>query len=211
MRDVAEQSIGWLVLAGIVLAVILAKRRHENKFSAAVSAARAEGHAEAVAALNAQQHVSVAVDASNRAASEHRCLDPFTCSVCSPALLAVVRAYRGVGAAGVAGALTGGNNDDNNLDHDDDSRADDYGRVVRGGRGFPGAILGDDSRRAEGDRHASDHARTGGDLAGLSGESLRPALVADMQRRPWAYDEADPRFERGVPVANGRRGRGPGR
>lgn len=209
MRDVAEQSVGWLVLAGIVLAVILAKRRTENKFSSAVSAARAEGHAEAVAALNAQQHVNVAVDASNRAAGDHQCLDPFTCSVCAPALLRIVRAYRGGGAVGVAGSSWSYDDDQHD---DDDSRADDYGRVVRGGRGSAAAVEQLDGGSAAG--VGGDRDRVG-DPGGVEGVQvpyrLAPGTVNDMIARPWAYDEADPRFERGVPVANGRRGRGPGR
>lgn len=208
MRDVAEQAIGWLVPAGIICAIVLARRRYRGKYQSDIAAAEARGEANALASVAAQQHVNVAVDASNRGAGDHECLDPFTCSVCAPALLRIVRAYRGVGVAGSSWTRAGDYDDEHDYD---DSRADDYGRVVRGRRGELGSVVSDDSGSAESDRNGRADAGAVRGVEGLPSPELRPELFADMLRRPWAYDEADPRFEHGVPVANGRRGRGPGR
>lgn len=205
MRDVAEQSVGWLVLAGIVLAIVLARKRYQNKFANAVAAAAEGGRAEVRAELG--QHVNVAVDASHHGATAtHSCADPWSCQVCAPVLFRVLRSDRhsvAVGAPG--GSLTTGINDDD--DHYDHHYYDNDRRMVERADRIVGAVVSEHGGSGESDRSAAGDVGTGGDVAFVS----RPALVADMLRRPWAYDEADPRFERGVPVANGRRGRGPGR
>jgi len=63
---VAEQVVGWGVLLGCVGGFFLGRRRGRERLSAAISAARAEGHAAAVAELRATQTVQVAVDASRQ-------------------------------------------------------------------------------------------------------------------------------------------------
>lgn len=200
--------MGWLVLAGIVLAVILGKRRYQNKFASAVEAAAEGGRAEVRAQLG--QHVNVEVNAShNGGAGVHECVDPFACAVCSPVLFRVLSAYRDVGAVGIAGSSWSHHDDEHD---DDDRRADDYGGVDRGGRGVTGELVGDDCRSAARSGGARDRDGVAGSVEGVPGPyRLAPGTVNDMIARPWAYDEADPRFERGVPVGPGRGGRGPGR
>lgn len=69
MRDVFEQILGWGVIAGIVLAVLLGRKRGQDNRAAAIAAAHASGFAEggaAAAEAHANQTVQVAVDASRR-------------------------------------------------------------------------------------------------------------------------------------------------
>jgi len=65
-----ESAVGWAVVLGLVGGFLLARRRQREAVAAAISAARAEGHATALAAVQATQHVNVAVDASRRGRSE---------------------------------------------------------------------------------------------------------------------------------------------
>lgn len=209
MRDVAEQSVGWLVLAGIVLAVLLGRKRGREKFAAAVSQARAEGYAAARVELGVSQSVNVIAGnvAHDSRAVAHECANPYTCEVCAPVLL---RVLSDAGRRPAAAAIESGSHDYN--EHDDAAASyEHYSSVDNGRRGDlvavepvnsgRGAGAGDDRDRASGVRRVE-----GVPVAW----ELRPELAADMVRRPWAYDEAEPRFEHGVPVANGRRGRGPG-
>jgi len=65
-----ESALGWAVVLGLIGGFLLARRRQRESVAAAISAARAEGHAAALAAVQATQHVNVAVDASRRGRSE---------------------------------------------------------------------------------------------------------------------------------------------
>lgn len=219
MRDVIENGVTLLVLAGIVLAVILGRRRGKERTAAAIAAARAEAFAEGgAAAANVGQTVQVAVDASHSAGDRGTlhalgaCGNAWVCPVCAPRLLAVL------GAPGV-GLPAGSPEHGVSWVYDDDDDDDRPARYVeRRTDNDSGGIVTYERRSAASDRDAGGHGFDSRGVEGLSRASLngelserRPELLADMLRRPWAYDEADPRFERGVPVANGRRGRGPGR
>jgi len=65
-----ESALGWAVVLGLVGGFLLARRRQREAVAGAIAAARAEGHAAALAAVQATQHVNVAVDASRRGRSE---------------------------------------------------------------------------------------------------------------------------------------------
>lgn len=190
MREIAEKSVGWLVLAGIVLAIVVAKRRSENKFAAAVAAARAEGHAEAVSGAAATSNVNVAVGASNGGPALHQCDDLYSCAVCAPIALRILM-DSGRSSAGVERASIGSATRLHDYDHDYDSSSDDAA-VVRtarsgvgddGGSGASGRGPGGNARRADGVEVAP--------CASVN-ESSR---LSDLLARPWAYDEADPRCE----------------
>lgn len=229
MRDIAEQSVGWLVLGGIILAILVAKKRYENKFAAAVAAADANARAEVRNELGVGQSVNVAVDAShNRGAVGHQCGDPWSCEVCSPVLFRVLMSSDR-GGLGVGGPRASG---PARLDyhHDDDhyvaADTDDTALV-----GTTGASLGDNRGSGAGGRGPGGDARRVLDLEGApcasvngnSPQSKRldapqePASTeflrryADALARPWAYDEGDPRCEvakLGHPATGF--GRGPG-
>lgn len=98
MRDVAQKGLIWLIIAGVVLAIILGKRRGEQRAQAridlAVSTAVGDTEQRVRAEFAAQQHVNVAVDASNRSQADHRCDDPINCEVCAPILARILAAGR---------------------------------------------------------------------------------------------------------------------
>lgn len=130
MREVAEKSVGWLVLAGIILAVLLARKRGQDRSARASADAYAAGFAEggaAAATANAAQHVQVAVDASHRGMVEHRCDDPFSCAVCGPVVDRILLAARTAGrvpAGERRERLPAGSN------HHDDRRSDNYDGIA---------------------------------------------------------------------------------
>jgi len=104
VNDTLKQGLAWFVIAGCVLAWVLAKRRGENRFAAAVAKAHAEGYAEGGQAV-AMQHVQVAVDASHRGGAssgdvdlraavldpEDVCVDPLVCERCGPGARVILR------------------------------------------------------------------------------------------------------------------------
>jgi hypothetical protein len=224
LQDHKSDIAGWLVLAGIVLVVLFCRRKYSGKYASDVAAAEARGEANAVAKLTAQQNVHVAVDASSgRAQSEGghaflSCGEPWGCAQCSPGLARLLGDNRGRVALDPGeqrgGVATGVHYD--YYDHYDNS-ADDYSsarRVDNGRHGGASSVNG---------------VNVGGGARDWCGRCFpapcdcvdpisRAELVADMARRPWAYnehdrlvvrvrgDEADPRFERRLSG-----GRGPGR
>lgn len=106
MRENIETGLAWATIALVVLSVWLGRRRGRQNRENAVAAARAEGKAEALAAVTAAQSVTVAVDASRRsglgAEAEHWCVEPWDCAVCGPVLRRVA-GQRGPGIAAYDG------------------------------------------------------------------------------------------------------------
>jgi len=91
---------------GIVGGFLLARRRQREAVAAAIASARAEGHAAALAAVQASQSVNVAVDASGRAVERS-----------DTAFAAYSDGYRAAlsrvaGSAGIPPALDGATDDD---------------------------------------------------------------------------------------------------
>lgn len=210
MREIAEQSLGWLVLLGGVLAFVLARKRYKGKYSSDIAQARAEGYAAAKVELGVSQSVTVTAGNVGRE-DAHACSDPWSCLVCAPVLFRVLSGDRRGAAAAIGGA---GGQHDYHDEYDHYDRTGDNGRVDVWRRRQLGGVVGDDGRRVTG------AGRVGGDGPDFGGVEVvpcaslsksgsaftaRPELVADMARRPWAYDEADPRFE------GSRGGRGPAR
>lgn len=191
MREIAEQSLGWLVLAGIVLAVILAKRRYENRFEQRVEAsaqAKLDAH---LAATGGSASVNVAVDASHRGATDpHQCTDLFTCAVCAPIALRVLMAAdrSGLGVGGPRPRLTTG------IDHDNDHDARPHHDATL--VGAAGGGVGDNRGSGARGRGPGADVRRGLDLEGAPCASVNEiSPLSDLLARPWAYDEPDPRCE----------------
>lgn len=207
MREIAEQSLGWLVLAGIVLAIVLAKRRYENKFAAAVASARAEGHAEASA--TAAQHVQVAVDAShNSGAAGHQCADPWACVLCAPVLYRVLAGRDRPGdfelpSAGRATRIDDNYNGAHYYVHDRAVVDERPGRVDR-------AVVCDDGRRGESDREPDGRGADRGDLEGVPCASLNPTGTEPLGDRPERAVLADKLLLRAQVEPRVGGGRGPG-
>lgn len=189
MREVAEKSVGWLVLGGIVLAVLVAKKRYENKFAAAIAAADANARAEVRNELGIGQNVNVAVDAShNRGAVGHQCDDLYSCPICAPiALRVLMAADRSRPSIERSSASVSARVD---YDYDDDTAYD--AAVV----GETGGSVGNDGGSGARGRGPGGHVRDSGGVEVVPCASVNPSSpLSDLLARPWAYDEADPRCE----------------
>lgn len=190
MRDVAEKSVGWLVLGGIVLAVLVAKKRYENKFAAAVSHARAEGYAAAQVDLGVSQvvHVNAANITHDSGPTGHQCDDLYSCPICAPiALRVLMAADRSRPSIERASASLAARVD---YDYDDDTA--DNAAVV----GETGGSVRDDGGSGARGRGPGGDVRDLGGVEVIPCASVNPSSpLSDLLARPWAYDEADPRCE----------------
>lgn len=201
MRDVLENAVGWLVPIGIVAAIVLARRRYRDKYAADVAQARAEGYAAAKVELGISQQVTVNAGniANDVGALDHQCAHPFACVRCAPVLFRVLRGGgRDPAALPVSGERVSARVDHYDDDYHDNSSGPYDGSVVRS----VGAGVGDDGGRGASARGVGGYGAGGERVEGVPCASLseivgarRPELAADMLRRPWAYDVADPRFE----------------
>jgi hypothetical protein len=158
VRDVIENGLAWAVVAGVVLAILLGKRRGQESRAAAIASAKSDARAELAAELtsmaSASQNVNVAVDASHRglpggSAAEHSCDDPWSCVVCLPVL-------RRVALSSVGNVTT----DDRGVNDDDDDRGHDIeharARTVPVGLARTATVRG----RVVDRRHGADRVRS---------------------------------------------------